>query len=98
MGERSVQKKQLILEKAKEVFVEKGFRNVTMKDIGVMFQGRKEGIALVGKVSGFPGAVGIDAVDDTGQAEEKDEEIEEGKQWDDIPLAGVIPPELRKAG
>ena len=33
MGERSVQKKQLILEKAKEVFVEKGFRNVTMKDI-----------------------------------------------------------------
>lgn len=33
MGERSVQKKQLILEKAREVFVKKGFRNVTMKDI-----------------------------------------------------------------
>lgn len=33
MGERSLQKKQLILEKAREVFVEKGFRNVTMKDI-----------------------------------------------------------------
>lgn len=33
MGERSIQKKQFILEKAKEVFVEKGFRNVTMKDI-----------------------------------------------------------------
>ena len=33
MGERSLQKKQLILEKAKEVFVEKGFRDVTMKDI-----------------------------------------------------------------
>lgn len=33
MGERSLQKKQFILEKAKEVFVEKGFRNVTMKDI-----------------------------------------------------------------
>lgn len=33
MGERSVQKKQFILEKAREVFVEKGFRNVTMKNI-----------------------------------------------------------------
>lgn len=33
MGERSLQKKQFILEKAKEVFVEKGFRSVTMKDI-----------------------------------------------------------------
>ena len=33
MGERSLQKKRLILEKAKEVFVEKGFRSVTMKDI-----------------------------------------------------------------
>lgn len=33
MGERSVQKKQFILERAKEVFVEKGFRSVTMKDI-----------------------------------------------------------------
>lgn len=33
MGERSVQKKQFILEKAREVFVGKGFRNVTMKDI-----------------------------------------------------------------
>lgn len=33
MGERSLQKKQFILERAKEVFVEKGFRSVTMKDI-----------------------------------------------------------------
>lgn len=33
MGERSLQKKQLILEKAREVFVEKGYRCVTMKDI-----------------------------------------------------------------
>ena len=33
MGERSIQKKQFILEKAKEVFVERGFRSVTMKDI-----------------------------------------------------------------
>ena len=33
MGEKSLQKKQFILEKAKEVFIEKGFRNVTMKDI-----------------------------------------------------------------
>ncbi|MDD6810308.1 MAG: TetR family transcriptional regulator [Lachnospiraceae bacterium] len=33
MGEKSLQKKQYILEKAREVFVEKGFKNVTMKDI-----------------------------------------------------------------
>lgn len=33
MGEKSVQKKQYILDKAREVFVEKGFKNVTMKDI-----------------------------------------------------------------
>ncbi len=33
MGEKSEQKKKFILEKAKEVFIEKGFRSVTMKDI-----------------------------------------------------------------
>ncbi len=33
MGEKSEQKKKYILEKAKEVFIEKGFRSVTMKDI-----------------------------------------------------------------
>lgn len=33
MGEKSAQKKKYILEKAKEVFIEKGFRSVTMKDI-----------------------------------------------------------------
>ncbi len=33
MGEKSVQKRKYILEKAREVFVEKGFKNVTMKDI-----------------------------------------------------------------
>ena len=33
MGERSVQKKKYILEKARGVFAEKGFKNVTMKDI-----------------------------------------------------------------
>ncbi|MDE5865799.1 MAG: TetR/AcrR family transcriptional regulator, partial [Lachnospiraceae bacterium] len=33
MGEKSVQKKQYILETARKVFVEKGFKNVTMKDI-----------------------------------------------------------------
>ncbi len=33
MGERSLQKKQFILEKAREVFVKKGFQSVTMKDI-----------------------------------------------------------------
>ncbi len=33
MGEKSLQKKKLIIEKARQVFVEKGYRNVTMKDI-----------------------------------------------------------------
>ncbi len=33
MGEKSVQKKKYILETAREVFVEKGFKKVTMKDI-----------------------------------------------------------------
>ena len=33
MGEKSAQKKQYILNTARSVFVEKGFKNVTMKDI-----------------------------------------------------------------
>ena len=33
MGEKSVQKKKFILETARKVFVEKGFKKVTMKDI-----------------------------------------------------------------
>ena len=33
MGEKSLQKKKYILEKAREVFMEKGYKNVTMKDI-----------------------------------------------------------------
>ena len=33
MGEKSVQKKKYILETARKVFAEKGFKNVTMKDI-----------------------------------------------------------------
>ncbi len=33
MGEKSVQKKQYIVKTAKTVFAEKGFKNVTMKDI-----------------------------------------------------------------
>ena len=33
MGEKSVQKKQHILDTARKVFAEKGFKNVTMKDI-----------------------------------------------------------------
>ena len=33
MGEKSAQKKRYIIEKAREVFVEKGFKKVTMKDI-----------------------------------------------------------------
>lgn len=33
MGEKSLQKKQFILETAREVFMEKGYKSVTMKDI-----------------------------------------------------------------
>jgi AcrR family transcriptional regulator len=33
MGEKSVQKRNYILETARKVFVEKGYKNVTMKDI-----------------------------------------------------------------
>lgn len=33
MGEKSVQKRQYILEKARKVFMEKGYKNVTMKDV-----------------------------------------------------------------
>ena len=33
MGEKSLQKKQYILDTARKVFVEKGYKNVTMKDI-----------------------------------------------------------------
>ena len=33
MGEKSLQKKKYILETARKVFVEKGYKNVTMKDI-----------------------------------------------------------------
>ena len=33
MGEKSVQKRQFILETARKVFMEKGFKQVTMKDI-----------------------------------------------------------------
>lgn len=33
MGEKSEQKKELILEKAREIFAQKGFKDVTMKDI-----------------------------------------------------------------
>ncbi len=33
MGEKSLQKKQFILEKAREIFMDKGYKNVTMKDI-----------------------------------------------------------------
>lgn len=33
MGEKSIQKRKFILKTAKDVFMEKGFKNVTMKDI-----------------------------------------------------------------
>lgn len=33
MGEKSAQKRQFILETAKKIFMEKGYKNVTMKDI-----------------------------------------------------------------
>ena len=33
MSEKSAQKKRYIVETAREVFIEKGYKNVTMKDI-----------------------------------------------------------------
>jgi len=33
MGEKSIQKRQFILETAKKIFMDKGYKNVTMKDI-----------------------------------------------------------------
>ncbi len=33
MGEKSIQKKRFILETAKQIFMDKGYKNVTMKDI-----------------------------------------------------------------
>lgn len=33
MGEKSVQKRQYIVETARKVFMEKGYKNVTMKDV-----------------------------------------------------------------
>ena len=33
MGEKSQQKRKYIIEKARQVFMEKGYRSVTMKDI-----------------------------------------------------------------
>jgi len=33
MGEKSVQKREYIVETARKVFIEKGYKNVTMKDI-----------------------------------------------------------------
>ena len=33
MGEKSAHKKQFIVETARQVFVEKGYKDVTMKDI-----------------------------------------------------------------
>ena len=33
MGDKSTQKKQYIIEKAKEVFAKRGYKDVTMKDI-----------------------------------------------------------------
>lgn len=33
MGEKSIQKKQLIVEEARKVFMKKGYKNVTMKDV-----------------------------------------------------------------
>lgn len=33
MGEKSTQKRQFILETAKKIFMEKGYKSVTMKDV-----------------------------------------------------------------
>ena len=50
MGEKSLQKKKYILEKAREVFMEKGYKNVTMKDIVDACEIRRGGLYLY-----FPG-------------------------------------------
>lgn len=46
MGEKSVRKKQFILKKAREVFVEKGYKDVTMKDIVEACQISRGGLYL----------------------------------------------------
>lgn len=46
MGEKSVQKKQYILETARKVFMEKGYKSVTMKDIVEACQISRGGLYL----------------------------------------------------
>lgn len=46
MGEKSVRKKQFILKKAREVFAEKGYKDVTMKDIVDVCQISRGGLYL----------------------------------------------------
>lgn len=46
MSEKSVRKKQFILKKAREVFVEKGYKDVTMKDIVEACQISRGGLYL----------------------------------------------------
>ena len=38
MGEKSEQKREYILKKAREVFAKKGFRDVTMKDLRIQYR------------------------------------------------------------
>ena len=46
MGEKSVQKKKLILETARKVFVEKGYKKVTMKDVVEVGNNSRGGLYL----------------------------------------------------
>jgi len=46
MGEKSLQKRRYILETAKKVFMEKGYKNVTMKDIVEACQISRGGLYL----------------------------------------------------
>ena len=46
MGDKSTQKKQYIIEKAKEVFIKRGYKDVTMKDIVEACQISRGGLYL----------------------------------------------------
>ena len=46
MGDKSEQKRNFILETARKVFIEKGFKNVTMKDIVEACEIRRGGLYL----------------------------------------------------
>ncbi len=52
MSEKSVQKKKYIIETARNVFMEKGFKAVTMKDIVEACEISRGGLYLIFKIQG----------------------------------------------